>query len=96
LNNQPISKLSDRAKAVLEFERLLKQSDYLHSIITSHREATAAIFADVLALLVQSSALEPARVLAQLDALDQETDRPSEDSSRRVLIAAIRDRMKSA
>ncbi|QTD91774.1 hypothetical protein [Burkholderia anthina] len=96
MNNAQINKMSDRAKATAEFERLLKQSDYLHSIITSHREATAAIFSDVLSLLVQSGSLEPARVLAQLDVLDQDTDRPSEDSTRRVLIQAIREKMKSS
>ncbi|WP_246795645.1 hypothetical protein [Burkholderia perseverans] len=86
--------MSERTKATADFERLLKSSHYLNSIIASHREATADILAAFISLLAQSSALEPARVAALLSTLDQSMDRPSDDSTRRVLIQALREKLQ--
>lgn len=78
-----------------QLDAFLKNSAYFHDVMKSQREAIAGLLADFLRLLVQSSTLDAAQLLSQLEALDRSTGHPSDDSTRRVLIAAIRDRMKS-
>jgi hypothetical protein len=89
-------RLNDNASVIAQLDAFLKNSDYFHDVMKSHREAVAALLADFLHLLLQSSVLEPAALLARLSEMDRSTGHPSDDSTRRVLIAAIRDRMQQS
>lgn len=89
-------RLNSNPNVTAQLDAFLKNSSYFHDVMKSQREAIAELLADFLRLLVQSSALDAAQLVAQLEELDRSTRHPSDDSTRRVLIAAIRDRMKSA
>lgn len=77
-----------------EFKKLLEESDYFADIMNTHRHATADIIAAILAELIAQGKLAPTEVLAVLSRLNADTDRPSLDSSRRYLVARIRDALK--
>jgi hypothetical protein len=73
-----------------QFEELLKQSDYLNSVLESHRIATA----ETIALLIKHLAADDANraqvITSLLSDLNQPTNRPSIDGSRHRLAVAIR------
>ncbi|AQG98329.1 hypothetical protein A9R05_05455 [Burkholderia sp. KK1] len=85
---------SDSAQA--QFEELLKRSDFFHSALTSQRNAIADLMATFMALLVESSVVDPAALVAKLKLLESDTGHPSDDSTRRYLISQIREKIQIA
>lgn len=78
-----------------DFERLLKESDYLNSIIQAHRSATERI---ITALIQELAGTDPERFAAALKALkkaEQTTLEPSVDTEIRRMARGIRDRVQS-
>lgn len=76
-----------------EFEKYLKNSNYFADVLNTHRAATAEVVAAVIALLVENEHVPMPSVRELLKRLEDSTGRPSLDSSRRDLIARIKDRL---
>ncbi len=84
---------TDSAQA--QFEELLKRSDFFHSAMTSQRNAIADLMTVFMKLLVESAVVDPAVLIAKLKLLEADTGHPSDDSTRRYLIAQIRENIQT-
>lgn len=74
-----------------EFEKALKQSHHFADALNTHRRATAAVIAAMIATLDQQ---EKDAVMATLRKLDESTGSISDDTSRRLLCRLIVDALK--
>lgn len=87
--------LRDHDAPQAQFEDLLKRSDFFHSAMTSQRNALADLMATFMGLLVESTVVDPAILITKLKELESGTRNPSDDSTRRYLVAQIREKIQA-
>ena len=77
-----------------EFAKLLKDSDFFHDIINTNRQATAEIIVALIAELIRQGQMTPVAVQQMLSRMNDATSGISVDTTRRLLVARIRDAIK--
>lgn len=74
-----------------EFEKYLKNSDYLRDVLNTHRAGTAEVVAALLRFLVENEHVSMPAVRQFLKGLEDSTSGPSIDGERRRIVALIQD-----
>ncbi|MFZ6871141.1 hypothetical protein ACO0LF_03640 [Undibacterium sp. Di27W] len=85
----------ERHEAQQQLNEFLKKSDYLNSMLTSHRLATSQAFAIVLKALIKHDPTLAPVILAAVGQIEAKAFKsPSVDGDRALIARAIREELK--